>query len=512
MIKPVDLDLPSKFKEFRPNQFEIASKIVASTKYAYLLDAATGTGKSLLAATVQKIMGKNIVYTCMTKQLQDQILHDFPYARILKGRQSYPCNKYPKMYPEITAEECSKTENNSCDYENNCYYLRAKTAALGAPIAVLNLAYFLSEANYVGTFSDLDFLVVDEFDAVEDQLMSFVEVVLTSKQLNELNLEKPRYVTKFDSWVEWAQAAIKILTPRLEHIQHELSSSWATTNFSLMKEERKLSRLLKKLRFFVSEVDKNWVWLSSTDRWAFKPIWIAKYAHDNLWKHSKRILGMSATILDPIQICVNIGLKYDDCVYKLIPSPFPKENRPIRYEPCSSVTAKTMDTALPALKAKIEHILSEYPDDKILCHCVTYKIRDYLIKNIKSTRLMTHDTFNRADVLESFKTDKRPRVLISPSMDRGVDLPQDECRVIIIAKVPFSDLGDPQINKRVYASKDGRRWYIHKAVSKIIQMSGRGVRSVDDYAITYILDEQFDRIYKENKNLFPPWYREAIIY
>lgn len=511
MLTPQDLGLPLKFKEFRLNQFEIATKIATSPKYAYLLDASTGSGKSLIGATVQKLLNKNVVYVCTTKQLQDQILNDFPYARILKGRNAYPCNKYMKMFPEISAEDCSKTEVSSCNFENDCYYLRAKAAALSAPIAVLNTAYFLSEANYIGTFSNLEFLVIDEFDTVEEQLMSFIEVLITQRQLNELNLDKPKYSTKFDSWIEWANAAIKILIPRLDSIQRELNSSWSTTNFPLMKEEKRLSRLLKKLKFFVKEVNQYWVWVSGTDRWSFKPIWIAKYADENLWRHAKKVLGMSATILDPIQVCVNVGLKYDNCVYRMIPSPFPKENRPIKYEPCASVTNKTMETALPALKEKIESIISEHSEEKILCHCVTYKIRDYLMKNIKSSRLMTHDTFNRSDMLDVFKRSVQPKVLVSPSMDRGVDLPHDECRVVIIAKVPFPDLGDPQVNKRLFASKDGRRWYIHKSISKIIQMSGRGVRSADDYAITYILDEQFERIYNENKNLFPPWYREAVV-
>ena len=96
-------------------------------------------------------------------------------------------------------------------------------------------------------------------------------------------------------------------------------------------------------------------------------------------------------------------------------------------------------------------------------------------------------------------------------MDRGVDLPEEECRVVIIAKVPYPDLGDPQVNKRVYSSRDGSHWYAHKAVSKIIQMSGRGVRSETDFAETFILDEQFRRIYHENIGMFPKWFKEALV-
>jgi len=37
------------------------------------------------------------------------------------------------------------------------------------------------------------------------------------------------------------------------------------------------------------------------------------------------------------------------------------------------------------------------------------------------------------------------------------------------------------------------------------------VRSKDDYAVTYILDEKFDQLYSENRAMFPKWFKEAII-
>jgi len=415
------------------------------------------------------------------------------------------------MFPEVSAEDCTNSKENPCPYDSECYYLKAKREAISAPLAVLNIAYFLSEANYIGTFTDIEYLTIDECDVMEDQLMNFIEVVITSKQLSELDIQPPKFKTKFESWVEWANEALNVLNPRLEHIQKEIEGNWSTVNFNLMKEEKRLSKLISKLSFFVREVDTSWVWVPSEDRWVFKPIKVSKYCEHYLWRHAKRVLGMSATILDPIQMCVNIGLKPTNYTYKALPSSFPIEIRPVIYEPCANVTNKTMDVALPALKERIEQIMIDHPDEKILCHVVSYKIRDYLIKNIQSIRLVTHNSYNRAEILDNFKKSRMPKVLISPSMDRGVDLPGDECRVVIIAKMPFGDLGDPQVSKRVYGYKDGNRWYAHKTISKIVQMAGRGVRSKDDYAITYILDSQFERIYNDNKFMFPGWFRESVI-
>lgn len=511
MITPSDFGLPERFTEFRPDQLEIAAKIANTSKYAFMLDAATGVGKSLIAAAVQKIIDKKAVYLCTTKALQDQLLHDFPYARTLKGRGNYPCLKYLKMYPRITAEECSNKETDPCGQFSNCPYMIAKREALGAPLAVLNTAYFLTEANFVGTFSDQEFIILDEADTLEDALMSFVDVTITQKQLDSLKLDPPKYRTKFEAWVEWASEAAGVLRPRLTSIQRELEGSWATVDFDLMKEEKRLSRLLAKLVFFVKEVDKNWVWFPQDTQWSFKPVWIAKYAENAFWKHTKKVLMMSATILDYMQISRNTGLDVMKVTYKALPSPFPKENRPIYLDYAASVTNKTMQEALPKLVVKIQKILKDYPDQKILIHCVSYKIRDYLAQFLDKTRIMTHSTFDRESVLEAYKKSPQPKVLLSPSMDRGVDLPNNECRVIIIAKVPYPDLGDPQISKRVHASRDGNQWYAHKTISKIIQMSGRAVRSKDDHAETYILDEKFNGLYSENKRMFPKWFVEAII-
>jgi len=514
MLTPADLSLPEKFGSWRPGQLQTAAKIAASEKYAFLLDAPTGSGKSLIAAAVQRLVGKNMVYCCTTKQLQDQLLHDFPYARTLKGRNNYPCLKYEKMYPRISAEDCTHSREQECRFHNRCPYVRAKREALAAPLAILNIAYFLSEANFVGGFSDCELLVIDECDTLEDQLMSFTQLVITQRQLSSLDISPPRYKTKFESWVEWARRALDSLIPQLRGLEGEIdNSSWGTVDFALLRKKRNLTRLVSKLKFFTAEVDKTWVWYPGADKWVFKPVWIAKYASGVLWKHAKRVLEMSATVLDAKQMCVNTGLLYGDRKFDYIalPSPFAKEHRPVYYEPCGSIIRKRMDIALPQLALALKKIMDKHPNDRILVHTVSYKVRDYLRMNIKSDRFIIHSTADRDKVLENFKRSVKPLVLLSPSMGRGVDLPDEECRVVVIAKVPYPDLGDPQVNRRVHGSKDGDDWYAHKTVSTIVQASGRACRSMDDYSITYVLDGQFGKIYGEHFKVFPAWYRESVI-
>ena len=381
-MKPSDLELPEKFPSFRNQQLETAARINVSKKYAYMLDAPTGVGKSLVAATVQRLSKKNICYVCTTKQLQDQLMKDFPYARTVKGRTNYPCLKFANMYPDITAEECNHSSSMPCKLRGNCPYIVAKKNARSANIAVLNMAYFLSEVNFVGMFSGYDLLVIDEFDTTESQLMSFTELVITQRQLDRLNVPPPRYKTKFESWVEWARVTLSVTSKELALLEAVVDgrSSWSTEDIRAIRRKRDLSRLVSKLGFFVKEVDKNWVWFPSADRWSFKPVWVGRYAPGVLWKHATKVLGMSATILDPIQVAVNTGLNFEHRTYDYMqmPSPFPKENRPVYYEPCANVVNKQMDIALPMLAKAVQGVMDKHPDEKMLVHTVSYKIRAYL--------------------------------------------------------------------------------------------------------------------------------------
>lgn len=513
MLTPGDLELPKKFTSWRPNQFETAAKIAGSRKYAFLLDSPTGTGKSVIAAAAQRILDIPVTYCCVTKQLQSQLLSDFPYAKTLKGRGNYPCTKYPRMYPNISAEDCTHTEDNKCQLRYSCPYMVAKRDALGAPLAVLNTAYFLTEANYVGGFSNRELLVLDEMDLTESQLMSFIEVAITQRQLSSLSVSPPRYKTKFESWVDWARATLTELRPQLRQLERETEGDWSTTDFKALRMKRNLQRLIGKLEFFVKEVDNTWIWYPGEDRWVFKPVWISRYADWALWHHTKRVLGMSATILDPRQLSTNLGLtlkdrRYD---YTVLPSPFPKEHRPVYLDYAANVTNKTIDVALPKLAKAVGAIMDKHSKDRILVHCVSYSVRNYLMKKIGSPRIVTHGPKDRTEILAKFKSTNKPLVLLSPSMERGVDLRDEECRVVVVAKVPYPDLGDTQVSRRLHGSKDGDNWYKRETVSAVIQMSGRAVRSKDDYAVTYILDEQFNKLYSENKNMFPVWYREAIV-
>jgi Rad3-related DNA helicase len=164
------------------------------------------------------------------------------------------------------------------------------------------------------------------------------------------------------------------------------------------------------------------------------------------------------------------------------------------------------------LATAINKLLKKHAQEKTLIHAVSYDLMKYLVDNVSSAthRKFFHNQENRVAILNDFKAYQGPAVLISPSMDRGVDLPGDLCRVVIVAKLPFPSLASLQVSRRLYGSPDGSSWYARRTARTLIQMTGRATRAKNDFSISYILDEQFGHLVQRNGDIFPSWWREAV--
>lgn len=145
----------------------------------------------------------------------------------------------------------------------------------------------------------------------------------------------------------------------------------------------------------------------------------------------------------------------------------------------------------------------------VVHNCHSYKIANYLQKNINTNRFLLHDSSNRIEVYNFHLNSTNPTILLSPSFTEGIDLVDELSRFQIIVKVPYPYLGDEFIKEKM---KRVPGWYEWETCRTIIQASGRSVRNNTDYCITYILDSDFDRFYKNNSHLFPTWYKDAIIF
>jgi Rad3-related DNA helicase len=53
-------------------------------------------------------------------------------------------------------------------------------------------------------------------------------------------------------------------------------------------------------------------------------------------------------------------------------------------------------------------------------------------------------------------------------------------------------------------------WYNWQTLKTVIQASGRSIRDYDDYAITYILDSDWNFLKNKNSSMIPVWFKNAI--
>jgi Rad3-related DNA helicase len=148
--------------------------------------------------------------------------------------------------------------------------------------------------------------------------------------------------------------------------------------------------------------------------------------------------------------------------------------------------------------------------ERILIHSVSYSLSEVISQGIdKQRQVFRYDNAESRQATFDGWQESESGVLVGPSMGIGVDLPDDRCRVQVIAKVPWGNLGDRQISERLY-SPGGRLWYATECVRDIVQMCGRIVRSKDDWGVTYILDKEFLRMWRDYQGLFPSWWKEGV--
>jgi Rad3-related DNA helicase len=101
----------------------------------------------------------------------------------------------------------------------------------------------------------------------------------------------------------------------------------------------------------------------------------------------------------------------------------------------------------------------------------------------------------------------QPTVLVAQSMQEGLDLHDGLSRFQVILKIPFPYLGDEYVKQR---KKLNPPWFEWQTALKLMQASGRSVRSERDWAYTYVLDRDFARFVKRADAILPRWWKDAI--
>lgn len=514
-----DPPLPDKFESFQPHQIAAYEQIMAAFEHAdiVMVDAPTGSGKTIIGEMVRRGMGTKALYICHSKSLQEQFAADFPYCKVLKGRSNYSTQL--ASFPDTTCADCTRTPaDDGCAWCSDpiiCEYPIAKTRALTARLSVLNTAYLLAEANHVGGMSNRDFIIIDECDTLERELMSYIQFEVSDYRLKALGPTAPikgSHKTTIATWMETellpaVTTAYKKLPPRPRDV------TTIRRKAGLNSLRREIERIVPELR---GEDSLNWVRDNGAGPMVLKPVRVDRQAKDAVWRHGKKFLLMSATIVSADQLAEDLGIESAGLKWELVrvPHTFPIENRRIHVRPIADMAQKHRASgSWDRMADGIRLILADHPNERVLVHTVSYQLAGHLRDRLAGSGrpVLTYRSASERDAAIAQFRRSESAVLVAPSLDRGVDFRDDDCRVVIVAKVPFPYLGDDQVSTRM-RTKGGRQWYSCQTVRTLVQMTGRGVRSEKDWCKTYILDSQFlDNIWKKSRQLLPQWFRDAIV-
>jgi len=521
-----------KFRKYQRNVMSKINEAFNSGIRVILLEAPTGFGKSIVNTTFCRAYAPSF-YVTPQLNLMDQMCND-PYLKGLltpiKGRQNYRCTYDP--YATCDVGVCQRVKKFDCPKLSKCPYWKAKVKALESPVALMSFSYFILEnysENIQYKFGNRKMLVLDEAHDLDMQLLKHINLVVSPWTIPYAIYNKVSTRIREFRDIDEVRAFIKVLTDVLKaHFltYEQITLSGAELSISQVKEKSRIQDFVRVSEdFFLKTTESvEWVWqLGWTSYRGHKyktltlmPVFSRFFTPEAVWSRADYFIISSATILDPYIFAYENGMdrvfKPSEVLYLRVPSTFPPENRPIvdATEDVGKLTNNVRDKNLPKAVKVLESILDMEEGNNIAVHCRSYDMMNRIMQMIDpkyKDRLIHHKSENRKEAYEKWKN-SRGKVFLCVAFEEGYDWVGDICRAQVLFKVPYLDVGDKRVARRLELKL--WKWYFTEAIRESIQAYGRAVRSEDDYATFYVIDGAFPRLLRQTRRVLPRWFREAL--
>lgn len=352
--------------------------------------------------------------------------------------------------------------------------------------------------------------VVSNCHNTEAKLLDYLECTVSSRHI-ETKIPELTNPMQYVTWLQQIGA--------LQYLKDKIETARESQNLRMMTTYEGLFKKYINMMIEVKEDPTGWVVeyeedkKTDTTKATLKPIFAHRAAKNFLFKFADHIVFLSATILNAKTFARNLGIQEGEYAAMRIPSQFPIVNRPITTDFAGRFTGgkAKMNQWIGDMSNKVVDIALRYKEHRGIIHTHSFGIQRALIEKLPpvvSNRLIQQFDFQtKTEMIEAHA--KRPgSIIIAPAMHEGVDLKDDLSRFQILCKVPFANFYE---NKQLEARMElDSEYYDYITILKIIQSVGRSVRSMTDWADTFIIDESFDRIYRNNQNSFPLWFKEAV--
>lgn len=514
---------------------------VANGKKFSLIDSPVGTGKSfgavLMADWYRRNVNNRAQFDVLTnsKVLQEQYTRDFEFMQSLWGKANYRCEQFETDCG--TGRKLAKDMKIKCA---DCPYKEAKEAFFGSIMSLTNfhlfITYHVNIPHVWATERAAKILIIDEAHEFDAVFCDFITSKLSKHVLKRCGMDDAeatriaKRFSKYQTIEAFAEATRSELVPMLLGLEQQAKADYREADEDDKKQViatlDTIALNIQRWNTFIDEFARepgNWVIEHGADQRGnpeviVQPVWAWPYLEEYIWRKYDHVILMSGTILSKPLFCYMNGLSDEATAYVSIPSPFPKENRPVYYLPdVGKMSYKEKEVTFQRQHPFITRILNKHREQKGIIHTFSYENMNRVVDacaNIATDvmgnpRLLHHDASTRNTVLERHLSTPQSTVLVSPSMMTGIDLKEDLSRFQIIMKIPYPNLSSEKVKKRKETRPD---WYSWKTVCDMMQMYGRSIRSETDKADTYILDASFGDILRYSGHLLPNYVKEAITY
>lgn len=496
---PADLHLPPRFASYRKGQLTASLDIVASDKRWSLLQAGTGAGKTLIAATVARLRSGRTLQLTGTRALQSQAVNDFGEAglKLIQGASNYRCIDSRRR----TCEHGDDDTRARCQYRRRdstqlCTQVAAQQVAKDADWVIANYATWLAVGRYTpDALGAFDTLWADEGHDALSWLTDACAMTFTATELRSISVDTP---PSDGNWHDWSLVAIDAAVSAYRTARDRGTSPQQLTTLT------ELGKRLRELSASASgDSDVQWVGETVRSGWHWCPVWPAKFAEAKLWRGVPRVVLSSATLTH--EDAKHLGLRRDDYSFHELDAGFSAARHPLYYLPVARID-KDMG------EGEWRLVVNEW--DRFIgarlklgwrgvVQATSYEWAQRVMATSRhSEQMVTHDRRNAREVIAQFTRRDGPGVLVSPTVSEGHDFIDDICRWQVHVKLPFPNTLSPVLKARCTTDKNYR---YHLAGRSFEQRCGRNMRKHTDWGENLVCDSHFG--YMRGKPVFTRSFR-----
>lgn len=520
------------FEKPRDIQLEAIYKSLEAYNDGYehvVLDGPTGAGKSAIAYTIGRYImeitdgAEKGLFTTITKYLQDQYLRDFPDLKEIRGAADpmYMCNDMHNrntegcvLHMRATAKKCM----------SECPYRIAQKRFMQGPLSLTNTHFVariprawhylvLDECHEVGGVIQ----TAAEFPIfVEDEVRFNLLFGPGSARLVDIWRNARKHLEKFEHGEVFVMPEFEGFNEfDFEKAQKGVESMAGQSGYRSLSGH--LTGLMKAIQSCeimtgkesIAHCDPKEMEKDAKIKPMIKPVYASDFADKLIFSKGEFILHMSATVCGDEAYAKELGFENHKWTSVAVKHPIPADNRKVYFNSIGWMSAKTEEKDFENTARLVDHISETY-DANVMIHTASYKRANKIAELCQKAKVDLPKSAREAiEILSDGAEKKKPTIVASPSIMAGVDGKDDLCRINVIAKMPFPSFGDPRIR---YISKTKPYLISQQVVRHVVQAAGRGTRHENDFSHTHIIDGMFEKLFKDNRQMFPKWFTDSIVW